>query len=217
MRWSVVVAVGCADALSAGAAPPSFGEALTASRAEGVAKEVAASGLCVVDGLLGDEACAAMRAEAVDLLEGGALGASRSIVSGEEMDKKGVYATGLSLDADDHRPEAPPLMRAYLLALAGAFGGLGGLRPHARNNKLAATLDGGAYPLHLDNDGADASDARALTLIYYLNPTWAPDHAGEFFAVGAGWDFERRKVEPRGDRLVAFDSRPSSTPSTRPS
>ena len=52
-----------------------------------------------------------------------------------------------------------------------------------------------------------ASDARALTLIYYLNPTWAPDHAGEFFAVGAGWDFERRKVEPRGDRLVAFDSR----------
>ena len=180
-------------------------------RADAVVAEVEASGLCVVDGLLGAETCAAMRAEALALYDGGALAASTSKSFDVAFEKKGVVATGLAVGDGDEpsaaRPAAPPLLSAYLAALGEVFGARAGLAAHARNNKLAATTVGGGYPLHLDNDGGDARDRRRLTCIYYLQDSWTPDEGGEFFAVGAGWDFERRKVEPVGDRLVAFDAR----------
>ena len=144
-------------------------------RADAVVAEVEASGLCVVDGLLGAETCAAMRAEALALYDGGALAASTSKSFDVAFEKKGVVATGLAVGDGDEpsaaRPAAPPLLSAYLAALGEVFG--------AR----------AAADLHLLPAGVlDAGRGRRV------------------LRRGRRLDFERRKVEPVGDRLVAFDA-----------
>ena len=68
---------------------------------------------------------------------------------------------------------------------------------------LASAYPPGAhYQRHLDNYGAD--NARALTLILYANPSWAPVDGGDLQVEVGG---EAVRVPPTAGTLVLFDSR----------
>ena len=138
-----------------------------------------------------------------------------------------------SCELDGHEWEVAPHLLAWtrelMLTLPSALNesdlGGGSLRisEQSYGTKLAVALgDGSAYPRHVDNacvvgDGAAApagalADARALTVIYYLNPShrtsdggqlrlWATaDDDGETLDAGG----KEVLVEPMADTLVAF-------------
>ena len=219
-----------ADEACADAAREAAVEAALAPHVDGVARALAASprAVCVVDGVLGDAACRAMRAEAEAIRRAGRL---------EDCASSGDVRATQVCRGDPGLSELCPRLTAYTLALARALGAAVNARaPAARlradgahTNKLAVCeLDGAAYAKHVDNNdhgGALRGDARKLTALYYCNPDWCPEYGGEFRAFDAGaagvvWlgtsaggtasppasgdGGATTTIAPVGDRLVVF-------------
>lgn len=168
-------------------------------------------GVAVVDDVLGSAYNAEMRREAEGLYASGAMQRSlsqRAAESGgvENYAKEGVLALGLTPAMYGRAPHCTEYILAATSVLSRLVGRRGALAVDTQTNKLAVTMDGGAYPLHLDNIGGD--DRRLLTVIYYLNPGWPSAQRGRFLAYRRGPDGEvaTQAIEPQGDRLVAFHS-----------
>lgn len=105
-----------------------------------------------------------------------------------------------------------PHCTEYVIAMTNVMSRVTGRRgafvPDANSNKMIVSMDGGQLPLHLDNIGGESPDNRLLTVIYFLNPDYAPIDKGRFvtFFPGPNGEVEPQAIEPRGDRLVAFYS-----------
>eukprot|EP00560_Eucampia_antarctica_P006006 CAMPEP_0197824396 /NCGR_PEP_ID=MMETSP1437-20131217/1647_1 /TAXON_ID=49252 ORGANISM="Eucampia antarctica, Strain CCMP1452" /NCGR_SAMPLE_ID=MMETSP1437 /ASSEMBLY_ACC=CAM_ASM_001096 /LENGTH=334 /DNA_ID=CAMNT_0043424005 /DNA_START=24 /DNA_END=1025 /DNA_ORIENTATION=+ len=91
-----------------------------------------------------------------------------------------------------------------------------GLSVSSFNAKLAVTMPGSVYPLHIDNpQGLAAGDTRKLTCIIYLNPDYEPGDGGELRILFHGGNNNNDNngenasssfadVTPDGGRMVLF-------------
>lgn len=171
--------------------------------------------LAVIDGLLGADACAALRGEAervhAGALAGGGAGGSAGDVSRTRAEL---------LDPEDFA-RCPRVVAAALAipsALAGPLADARGgaaLSSDCAANMLSCYARGGAFPVHVDNHGGD--DRRVFGCIYYMNPDHDPAAGGSFLpwrrrdgfdgAALRAEDLEpRAPVAPLGDRLVVFEA-----------
>lgn len=174
-------------------------------------------GFAVVDGALGDGYASALRSELLGLVAAGGLRPNRTAFAGAAGAAL-VYSKPGVVEADLHDPALAqsllcggglPALAAWFAASAGEFvdalsARLPALRlergPRARAVKLASSSRGSAFPLHYDNPGPPCR--RALTLLLYLNPDWAPGDGGELVLqpfLGAA-----QSVPPLHGRFVLF-------------
>ena len=137
-----------------------------ASRAQELKSVLETETYAVIDGLLGETMCSAMRAEAVALLGETAL--TEQIISTDTRAASVIIEPELFMQA--------PLCTEYVLDCAKTLapllsGRFGPLSDDASCNMLACYgVDGGNFPVHIDNHGN--RDRRVLTLIYYMNPNY---------------------------------------------
>ncbi|KAJ0396745.1 hypothetical protein P43SY_009700 [Pythium insidiosum] len=162
-------------------------------------------GFSIIHGFAGDDVARQMRAEAERLFEEGYMFPSKSTdEQGREMVKPNVFATEL----DGHEWELAPTILDYTRSVVlQAPIVLNFLFPHLKmsqrtyGTKLAVSLGGGSkYPKHCDNSGLP--DQRKVTMVYYLNPDWAPRQGGELrlFTRDGGV----KVVPPKADTLALF-------------
>lgn len=174
-------------------------------------KGLAAQGHFIADGFLSNAYCETLRAEAVKLYENDpTFIKSQSTrwcpVENKQIyyDKHNVFSTQLQ---GGEAYYAAPRLHEYIVAMVKAI--VPALQrgfPEAQlsasmaSNKLAVCVgEGSAYDKHYDNSGFD--DTRKVTVLYYLNPGWAPDLGGQFTIYN---NETTSTVEPLGDRLLVF-------------
>jgi hypothetical protein len=145
-------------------------------------------GWAMVDGLLDENLCKEMRAEAVELYDEGYFATSQSTKwdtesnSSVTYDKHNVFS--MQLDGGEQYYVAPQLHH-YMVTMTKTLQPILAERfPEAQlsstmmSNKLAVcTGDGSAYDKHYDNSGMD--DTRKVTVLYYMN-NWRPEMEGQF-------------------------------------
>lgn len=167
-----------------------------------------ANGYYTTTGFLGADACAAMRLEAEQLYASGEFMQSVSTdAHGQRFAKEGVHAVELDGDEWDR---AAWLLEYTAQVMATVPAALNSHSPElciseaAYGTKLAVATAGcgSKYPKHVDNSGSP--DQRKLTMIYYLNPEWAPAMGGHLRLHLGGIDDEPVDISPEGDRVVLF-------------
>jgi hypothetical protein len=186
-----------------------------ASRAQELKAALETETYTVIDSLLGESMCAAMRSEALGLLGDTAM--TKDIICTDTRAASVIIEPELFMQA--------PLCTEYVLDCAKTFGPLlsgrfGCLSSDASANMLACYgVDGGNFPVHIDNHGG--GDRRVLTLIYYMNPSYDAKRQGGCFVPYKITDKAPPKgeppvmlspdhlmplepVEPIADRLIAF-------------
>jgi hypothetical protein len=188
--------------------------AVDARRAD-IHAALSAEGYFTATGFLGADVCAAMRLEAEQLYAGGEFVQSVSTdAHGQRFNKEGVHAVELDGDEWDR---AAWLLEYTAQAMASVPAALNAQWPElamseaAYGTKLAVATAGcgSKYPKHVDNsDGSP--DHRKLTMIYYLNPRWAPAMGGHLRLYpsveqdGTEPEPEPVDITPEGDRVVMF-------------
>ena len=141
-------------------------EAMFAARAPELKQALETETYTVIDGLLGETMCSAMRAEAMALLGDKSL--KDDIIETDTRAASVIIEPELFMEA--------PLCTEYVLDCAKTLapllsGKFGPLSTDAAANMLACYgVDGGNFPVHIDNHGG--GDRRVLTLIYYMNPNY---------------------------------------------
>eukprot|EP00613_Pedinella_sp_CCMP2098_P023258 CAMPEP_0171697384 /NCGR_PEP_ID=MMETSP0991-20121206/8789_1 /TAXON_ID=483369 /ORGANISM="non described non described, Strain CCMP2098" /LENGTH=321 /DNA_ID=CAMNT_0012286167 /DNA_START=62 /DNA_END=1028 /DNA_ORIENTATION=+ len=161
--------------------------------AETICKQLEHRGFFVIDEFLGDDTCAAMRAEAENFHRLGYMAPSQSTrwdPSKKELvpyDKHNVLSMQVQGGVDQYG--LSPRLVEYTVGLteslapvvAAHFPDSAPLDGTAQSNKLAVCLgDGSAYDKHIDNQGG--GDLRKLTVLYYLNRRdWDVDACGGSF------------------------------------
>ena len=141
-------------------------EAMFAARAPELKEALEKETYTVIDGLLGETMCSAMRAEAMALLGDKSL--NHDIIETDTRAASVIIEPELFMEA--------PLCTEYVLDCAKTLapllsGKFGPLSTDAAANMLACYgVDGGNFPVHIDNHGG--GDRRVLTLIYYMNPNY---------------------------------------------
>lgn len=175
--------------------------------------ELLRSGYTVIDDFHGAEWASALRAELLQLAASG-MAPNRTQFTAPDGARL-VFSKPHVCEADLHDPELAARFGSTLREFGAWFAGsallfvpaLATLMPQlqlrsgdsARTIKLQANR-GGCFPAHYDNPGPP--NARALTMLVYLNEGWAPGDGGEFVLM----PFLRPQVviEPRMDRAVLF-------------
>ena len=169
---------------------------------------LAADGYYTTTGFLGADACAMMRAEAEQLYAGGEFMQSVSTdAHGQTFDKEGVHAVELDGDEWDRAAwllEYTTQVMATIPSMLNAQWPELCMSDAAYGTKLAVATAGcgSKYPKHVDNSGPP--DQRKLTVIYYLNPEWAPAMGGHLRLHVGGTEDEPVDITPEGDRVVMF-------------
>ena len=185
---------------------------LTAERCD----ELLRRGYTVIDAFHGAEWSAALRAELLALAADGALAPNRTLFGGGPDGRALVFSKPHIFEADLHSPALAARFGGALREFGGWFAGsrdrfapaVAARLPQlqlragdgARTVKLQRNAGGGSFPLHYDNPGGP--NARALTVLVYLNAAWAPGDGGELVLVpflGAPV-----KLAPLMDRAVLF-------------
>ena len=202
--------------VASSAAPPERDYArlaahLTAARCD----ELLRLGYTVIDAFHGAEWSAALRAELLALAADGALLPNRTLFASPDG-RPLVFSKPHIFEADLHSPALAARFGGALREFGGWFDGsrerfapaVSSRLPQlqlragdgARTVKLQRNAGGGSFPLHYDNPGGP--NARALTVLVYLNAAWAPGDGGELVLVpflGAPV-----KLAPLMDRAVLF-------------
>ena len=92
----------------------------------------------------------------------------------------------------------------FLEALTGVTGLIGD--PHFTGAGLHLTPPGGFLALHTDfNRDSKRGLARAVTVLFYLNPDWQQEWGGELEIWADGADSAAVTIEPLCDRLVVME------------
>lgn len=162
---------------------------------------LAEEGLLLWDHFLGPADAGRIRTELCALFAAG-LGAPAQIGRGERETLAPDIRRDLIYWFDEH--ETRPGAAAFLAAMhvlrrelnRVAFLGLQRLECHA-----ACYRPGAYYRAHKDAF-ADGSN-RVISFVYFLNPDWRPEDAGELQILGAA----PQRIAPLMDRLVLFKSR----------
>lgn len=172
---------------------------------EDLCAALAERGYAVAEGFLGREEVSALRAEALRHRGAGELRAARVGRGAHARRDASVRGDEIRwLDAETaSAPERALLERFEALRLAlnrGLFLGLVELEAH-----YARYAPGAGYARHLDRFRDD--DARAISLVLYLNEDWRAEDGGalRLFA-GADAVDPLLEVAPRAGRLVALRS-----------
>jgi hypothetical protein len=129
----------------------------------------------------------------------------------KRFDKKGVYAC--EPDGGDYYT-APDLISYIATLLQTLPPALNNEEPTAEyelsnaafNAKLAVTTSGSRYPCHIDNPLGNGLDARKMTAILYLNPSWKEGDGGEIrlFVKSENDKVQKVDLSPVGGRLLLF-------------
>ncbi|EQC40099.1 hypothetical protein SDRG_02753 [Saprolegnia diclina VS20] len=161
-------------------------------------------GFCILRDFASSAISLAMRAEAEKLYAEGHMFQSNSVdANGNAYPKHNVFASELNGNEWDLAPTILHYTRSVMLQapemLNTLFPGLQ-MSSRAYASKLAVSLgDGASYPKHCDTAGLP--DKRKVTMVYYLNPNWAPGHGGELRVFAPNGT---HVVEPRSDTLAVF-------------
>jgi len=176
------------------ASPASFSEASIVALGDGQA--------LVLDAMLGAATAVAVRAEALQMFEGGLLrraGVGRSGVVLSQT--RGDFITWL--DPSEAAPAIATVL-ALFAAIMQTLNESAYLGARTVETQLAIYAEGFGYARH--RDALAGSSSRRATLIYYANP-WLPGDGGEleldFEGEGGG---DGRLIEPVYDRVVVFRS-----------
>ena len=178
------------------------------ARCGDIVAALAANGYYTTTNFLGADACAAMRAEAQHLYaEGEFMQSVSTDADGQTFPKEGVHA--VELDGDEWG-DAAWLLEYTAQVMSTVPAALNARWPElcmseaAYGTKLAVATAGcgSKYPKHVDNSGPP--DQRKLTMIYYLNPQWAPAMGGHLRLHLGGTEDEPVDIAPEGDRVVMF-------------
>jgi hypothetical protein len=176
-----------------------------------VAHALARDGYAVVDNLLDTPATAALHREVVALHAGGHMtpNATHLVTGGKTqlLEKRGVFeAEGHALSA----AATAPLLKSLatdrtLLTLLTIYG------EGRRDADLVGQVlkiqynagNGACFPMHCDTDSE--LDGRRVSALFYLQPSWKPDHGGELvlFPHPAA---KAVTLAPLGGRCVLFSA-----------
>jgi len=168
-------------------------------------------GFAIVDNFFGAQLCHLYRSEAENLWKKNLMVASKStrwdhltnsVITYDKYNVQSTQLLGGEMYFD------APRLHEYVFAMVPAIVPIisevfpeAQLSNNLASNKLAVCLgNGSSYDKHFDNSCSD--DARKLTVLYYLNPSWIPEHGGYFRAYHTKDEYE--DIAPVGDRLLVF-------------
>ena len=160
---------------------------------------LAEDGYCLQEAFLGQSLAAQAREEAVQIFAAG-LGRAAMVGSAAQAHSEIRRDEICWLDPQ----QQPPAMTEFLARMEAlrqdlnryAYLGLRRMECHA-----AMYRPGGFYKAH--KDVFVGKEARVVTFVYFLNPQWCPEHAGELQFI----EPLSLTVAPLMDRLVLFKSR----------
>ncbi len=178
---------------------------MSAAEDVSIADALAGRAFAIAPEFLAPEAVSALHREATRRLAAGEFRAARVGRAGAAQRDPAIRGDSTCwIDAGGATPpEAALLARVDVLRLAlnrALFLGLAELEAH-----YACYPPGGAYARHVDRFRDD--DARAISLVLYLNESWRPEDGGAL-RIYAPADSEAHACEvlPLGGTLVAFRS-----------
>jgi len=212
------------SALEATLAPLDAGEAggawPSAEELAGALASPAGTGWAVIDSGLDEELVSAMHRELATLGRGDVLELARGGVGSEDRASSArsdrvAYLTGLEPELLGSAPSVATLAQWLLHGLARRVAASLATGPIDLHAPMSAMLARYAAPSrgfapHLDNPGGEQDNARAVTVVAYLNAPHAPCSGGELSLWGpgrSGPDTGPRVVAPAGGTLALFDSR----------
>ena len=180
----------------------------------------AGTGWTVIGSGLGEELVSAMHRELAALGRGDVLELAQGGVGSEDRasaarSDRVAYVTGLEPELLAAAPSVATLAQWLLHGLARRVAASLATGPIDLHAPMSAMLARYAAPSrgfapHLDNPGGEQDNARAVTVVAYLNAPDAPCAGGDLSLWGPGRpgdDSGPRVVAPAGGTLALFDSR----------
>ena len=179
----------------------------TASRLQQLLDGLAANGFVIISDFLAQEKVALLAAEAMTLLENGAMRQARTGRGNRAISDDSVRGDFIRwIDETDEVVLTNPALREY-------FAGMEALRENFNRSLYLGLTEieshftiyppGAFYRKHLDR--FRGSEQRQVSSILYLNQGWSPEHGGQLrLYLDEANDATYLDIEPAGGTLVLF-------------